>query len=37
VGGAIEIRLNKGLSLVVEPGFDIKHLQALLAALETEA
>ncbi len=37
VGGAIEIRLNKGRSLVVEPGFDIRHLQALLAALETEA
>src|ERR1700684_2446327 len=35
VGGAIEIRLNKGRSLVVEPGFDIRHLQALLAALET--
>jgi transposase-like protein len=37
VGGAIEIRLNKGRSLVVEPGFDTRHLQALLAALETEA
>jgi hypothetical protein len=36
-GGAIEIRLNKGRSLVVEPGFDTRHLQALLAALETEA
>jgi transposase-like protein len=37
VGGAIEVRLNKGRSLVVEPGFDIRHLQALLGALETEA
>ncbi|HMF63184.1 MAG TPA: transposase [Edaphobacter sp.] len=37
VGGAIEIRLSKGRSLVVEPGFDTSHLQALLAALETEA
>jgi transposase-like protein len=37
VGGAIEIRLNKGRSLVVAPGFDTKHLQALLGALETEA
>jgi hypothetical protein len=37
VGAAIEIRLNKGRSLVVEPGFDTRHLQALLAALETEA
>ena len=37
VEGAIEIRLNKGRSLVVEPGFDTRHLQALLAALETEA
>jgi Transposase len=36
-GGAIEVRLNKGRSLVVEPGFDPRHLQALLAALETEA
>jgi transposase-like protein len=35
--GAIEIRLNKGRSLLVEPGFDTRHLQVLLAALETEA
>jgi hypothetical protein len=36
-GGAIEVRLNKGRSLVVEPGFDTRHLQALLVALEREA
>jgi transposase-like protein len=34
---AIEIRLNKGRSLFVEPGFDASHLRALLAVLETEA
>ena len=34
---AIEIRLNKGRSLLVEPGFDANHLCALLAVLETEA
>ena len=34
---AIEIRLNKGRSLLVEPGFDASHLRALLAVLETEA
>ena|ERR1035441_925076 len=34
---AIEIRLNKGRSLLVEPGFDANHLRALLAVLETEA
>jgi hypothetical protein len=34
---AIEIRLNRGRSLVVEPGFDAHHLQALLAVLESEA
>jgi transposase-like protein len=34
---AIEIRLNKGRSLFVEPGFDVRHLRALLAVLETEA
>ena len=35
-GPAIEIRLNKGRSLLVEPGFDANHLCALLAVLETE-
>src|ERR1035437_8792175 len=33
---AIEIRLNKGRSLLVEAGFDASHLRALLAVLETE-
>ena len=34
---AIEIRLSKGRSLLIEPGFDASHLRALLAVLETEA
>ncbi len=34
---AIEIRLSKGRSLFVEPGFDASHLRALLTVLETEA
>jgi transposase-like protein len=34
---AIEIRLKKGRSLLVEPGFDSNHLRALLAVLETDA
>jgi hypothetical protein len=34
---AIEVRLNKGRSLLVDPGFDASHLRALLAILETEA
>jgi hypothetical protein len=34
---AIEIRLNKGRTLLVEPGFDANHLRALLTVLETEA
>ncbi|MFY9856297.1 MAG: transposase [Terracidiphilus sp.] len=33
---AIEVRLNSGRSLVVEPGFDSSHLRSLLAVLETE-
>jgi transposase-like protein len=33
---AIAIRLNKGRSLLVEPGFDASHLRALLTVLETE-
>lgn len=33
---AIEIRLLRGCSLVVEPGFDASHLRALLAVLESE-
>jgi len=34
---AIEIRLSRGRSVLVEPGFDASHLRALLAVLETEA
>lgn len=34
---AIEIRLNRDRSLVVDPGFDAHHLRALLAVLESEA
>ena len=34
---AIEIRLSKGRSILVEPGFDASHLRALLAVLETQA
>ena len=34
---SIEIRLSRGRSLLVEPGFDASHLRALLAVLETEA
>ncbi len=33
-GGAIEVRLARGRSLVVEPGFDAHHLHALLSVLE---
>jgi transposase-like protein len=33
---AITIRLNKGRSLLVEPGFDASHLHALLIVLEAE-
>jgi hypothetical protein len=36
-GNAIEIRLLRGRSLMVEPGFDEKHLHALLSVLEAEA
>ena len=34
---AIEIRLTNGRSLLVEAGFDARHLRALLSVLETEA
>ena len=34
---AIEVRLKGGRSLVVEPGFDVHHLRALLTILESEA
>jgi len=33
---AIEVRLPRGRSLVVEPGFDAGHLRALLSVLEAE-
>jgi hypothetical protein len=36
-GGAIEVRLGRGRSLVIEPGFDAHHLRALLLVLEAEA
>jgi hypothetical protein len=36
-GKAIEIRLPRGRSLIVEPGFDAHHLRALLWMLEGEA
>jgi transposase-like protein len=35
--GGIEVRLGRGRSIVVEPGFDAHHLRALLAVLEAEA
>ncbi len=34
---AIEVHLARGRSLVVEPGFDVHHLRALLLVLEGEA
>ena len=37
VSTAIEVRLEGGRSLVVEPGFDAHHLRALLCVLESEA
>jgi len=36
-GSAIEVRLKGGRSLVVEPGFNVHHLRALLTVLESEA
>jgi hypothetical protein len=33
---AIEIRLRRGRSLIVAPGFELSHLRALLAVLESE-
>ena len=36
-GGAIEVRLRGGGSLVVEPRFDAHHLHALVSLLEAEA
>jgi len=36
-GRAIEVRLGRGRSLLVDPGFDERHLRALLTVLEAEA
>jgi hypothetical protein len=36
-GGAIEVRLSGGRSLVVEPGFNANHLRELLGVLESPA
>lgn len=36
-GGAIEVRLSRGRSILVEPGFDAHHLRVLLSVLEAEA
>jgi transposase-like protein len=33
-GEAVEIRLQKGRSLMVRPGFDAAHVRALLAVVE---
>jgi hypothetical protein len=35
--GAIEVRLSRSRSLVVDPGFDAHHLRALLAVLDPAA
>jgi transposase-like protein len=37
VGRAIEVRLRGDRTVIVEPGFDARHLQALLMVLESEA
>jgi transposase-like protein len=36
-GVAIEVRLSRGKSVLVEPGFDASHLRRLLSVLESEA
>ncbi|MGA3129707.1 MAG: hypothetical protein ABSD59_02835 [Terracidiphilus sp.] len=36
-GRGIEVLVGRGRSIVVEPGFDARHLRALLAVLEAEA
>jgi hypothetical protein len=33
---ALEVRLSRGCSIVVEAGFDANHLRTLLSALEAE-
>jgi hypothetical protein len=35
--GAIEVRLSRGRSLVLVPGFEAHHLRALLTVLDGEA
>jgi hypothetical protein len=35
-GRAIEVRLRRGRSLLIEPGFDAGHLRAVLSVLEAE-
>jgi hypothetical protein len=34
-GKSIEVRLGRGRSLLVEPGFDAEHLRALVLVLES--
>ena len=36
-GRAIEVRLRGDRTLIIEPGFDARHLRALLMVLESEA
>jgi transposase-like protein len=36
-GSAIEVRLRGDRTLIVEPGFDVSHLRALLMILESQA
>jgi len=35
--GTVEVRLKNGRSLLVAPGFDARHVRALLAVVEAEA
>jgi len=37
MGSTIEVRLSNGRSLMVPPKFDMSHLRALLAVLESES
>jgi hypothetical protein len=36
-GAPVEVRLGRGLSVMVEPGFDASHLRRLLSVLESES
>ncbi len=36
-GAGIEVRLNNGRCLLVEPGFEADHLRTLVAVLENQA